>query len=169
MKKYLDDINYYSSLKLERCSKSCPAGNEYSKDYNECLWECYNKLDRRYKVYWVEQRQKVEDRFKSTWFAIFILTYYSTLKKQISLIIWSTIGQSWASPSSYCTPYPCPSGSMHCVAESNSWNWTQHRTPHSRIRNIIPAHSFCQQLCCLVSGFTANGKCSTWVYCYELK
>lgn len=59
MKKYLDDINYYSSLKLSSCMSDCQ-GDKTSKEYNICYWGCLNRLDRRYKKYWVEQRKKLE-------------------------------------------------------------------------------------------------------------
>ena len=25
---------------------------QLNQPYNECMWDCYNRLDRRYKVYW---------------------------------------------------------------------------------------------------------------------
>lgn len=58
VKQYLDDINYYSELKLGSCLKSCPLP-ETSSEYSLCKWGCLNRLDRRYKQYWVEQRNLV--------------------------------------------------------------------------------------------------------------
>lgn len=55
VKKYLSDINYYSHKKFTTCSKKC-SGDEQDVGYNECIWECLNKLDRRYKKYWQEKK-----------------------------------------------------------------------------------------------------------------
>lgn len=58
VKKYLNDINYYSGLKFTACSKKCP-GDESKVEHNECIWECLNRLDRRYKKYWQELKEQV--------------------------------------------------------------------------------------------------------------
>ncbi|KAL4485023.1 hypothetical protein ABPG74_020200 [Tetrahymena malaccensis] len=55
--KYLDSINYLSENKMKMCTKSCKKKADAEKGntlgvYDECLWICYNKLDRRYKEYW---------------------------------------------------------------------------------------------------------------------
>ncbi len=39
------------------CTKSCSKNKQEedlvnNKEYNECTWVCYNKLDRRYREYW---------------------------------------------------------------------------------------------------------------------
>ena len=58
VEKFLDNINYYSKLKFQGCSQKCKSGTD--EDKNICLWECYNRLDRRYKQYWANQRTNVE-------------------------------------------------------------------------------------------------------------
>ena len=30
--------------------------------FNNCSWICYNKLDRRYRVYWKNQRDQIVER-----------------------------------------------------------------------------------------------------------
>lgn len=72
---FLDNINYLSENKMKMCTKSCKQkisdesknGSSKEEVYDECMWICYNKLDRRYKEYWLDQRNDIVSRhyFKS--------------------------------------------------------------------------------------------------------
>ena len=64
---YLDDINYLSNKKLKECRAKCwkaPVGMDQDSYKSLCLWECWNKLDRRYVKYWMEKRNKVLRKHK---------------------------------------------------------------------------------------------------------
>ncbi len=63
MEKFLDNINFYSKKKFGNCSAHCPK-LPTEEERNTCLWECYNRLDRRYKKYWANQKQNIEAKFK---------------------------------------------------------------------------------------------------------
>ncbi|KRX06709.1 hypothetical protein PPERSA_09111 [Pseudocohnilembus persalinus] len=69
LQNFLDQINYLSEKKMKNCTNRC-----YNQDYdatiknpeiqlNNCNWVCYNKLDRRYRVYWTEQRDGLKKKF----------------------------------------------------------------------------------------------------------
>lgn len=76
---FLDNINYLSENKMKMCTKTCkkkthtsfvPNTSDISsqmKTHDECMWTCYNKLDRRYKEYWRNQKEDIVKRhyFKS--------------------------------------------------------------------------------------------------------
>ncbi len=51
---------------LERCDKVKEAKgqnfNLIKENFNNCAWMCYNKLDRRYKNYWRNKRDKIIER-----------------------------------------------------------------------------------------------------------
>ena len=51
VEQFLDNINFYSKKKLQGCSKGCLKLS--GEEHFACLWECHNRLDRRYKQYWL--------------------------------------------------------------------------------------------------------------------
>lgn len=57
----MDNINFYSKQKFAGCSEGCYKKKDEEK--NICLWECYNRLDRRYKKYWANQKTNVEAKY----------------------------------------------------------------------------------------------------------
>lgn len=73
LKGYLDNVNYLSERKMKKCASQCEAiSKDYSKgedrylekkrQENDCWWVCYNKLDRRYRDYWLAQKNQLVDR-----------------------------------------------------------------------------------------------------------
>lgn len=62
LEKFLDNINFYSKKKFAGCSAKCSLSSE--EERNGCLWECYNRLDRRYKQYWSGQRSNIEAKYQ---------------------------------------------------------------------------------------------------------
>ena len=61
--KYIDNIDYLSLTKLNGCSNSCQSVKRNHPEYNLCIWNCYNKLDRRYRGYWNEHKNKLINRY----------------------------------------------------------------------------------------------------------
>lgn len=63
---FLDNINYMSKRKFDGCSKKCEKEQSVlpQRQFREvCLWECYNRLDKRYLRYWLQQKQKLLARY----------------------------------------------------------------------------------------------------------
>ena len=42
--------------KMKNCGGKCEKKSEIGLR-NACFWDCYNKLDRRYKRYWLNQKK----------------------------------------------------------------------------------------------------------------
>ena len=61
VKQFLDNICFLSENKMNMCKESC-AKKDNPDEYDNCNWVCYNKLDRRYRDYWLKQRNEIIDR-----------------------------------------------------------------------------------------------------------
>ena len=63
---YVDNIDFLSWRKLEGCSEGCDIDRAQTGGegrYFPCLWDCYNRLDRRYRGYWTNHKNKIEERY----------------------------------------------------------------------------------------------------------
>lgn len=67
--RFMDNINFLSENKMKMCTKSCRSktitgeaksiGGDGIESYDECMWVCYNKLERRYRDYWKKQKEDI--------------------------------------------------------------------------------------------------------------
>ena len=63
----------YFQDKLNQCATNCDANkaqkghnsNTIQAAFNDCLWVCYNKLERRYTEYWKKQKEETINRHGS--------------------------------------------------------------------------------------------------------
>ena len=44
-------------------STNCRRYAKGEQVYTDCLWVCYNKLDRRFREYWQEHKDKMTSRY----------------------------------------------------------------------------------------------------------
>jgi hypothetical protein len=53
VEKFLENINFLSANKMNMCKSGCEKKENDFEKFN-CNWICFNKLDRRYRDYWIK-------------------------------------------------------------------------------------------------------------------
>jgi hypothetical protein len=61
---YFDNTDFMSIFKLEYCATGCFSNTEAGSPARlDCYFNCYSRLDRRYRNYWLEHRNKLINRY----------------------------------------------------------------------------------------------------------
>ena len=64
LKNYYDNVDFMSIFKLEYCAEGClKTSKPGTADRLDCYFNCYSRLDRRYRVYWLKHRNKLVNRY----------------------------------------------------------------------------------------------------------
>jgi len=61
---YLKNTNFLSFTKLRHCASGCYKDYQLgSAEINNCYFECFSRLERRYKGYWLRHRNQLMQRY----------------------------------------------------------------------------------------------------------
>lgn len=64
VKSYLENTDFMSVFKLEYCAEGCFSNTKAgSTERYDCYFDCYARLDRRYRGYWMKHRNKLINRY----------------------------------------------------------------------------------------------------------
>lgn len=64
VKNYLENTDFMSIFKLEYCAEGCFSETKPdSIERLDCYFDCYARLDRRYRGYWLKHRNKLINRY----------------------------------------------------------------------------------------------------------
>ena len=67
--KYLKNTNFLSFTKLEMCAEACASENKAkSGPMRDCFFECFSRLERRNRGYWLRHRDQLIKRYFPDYF-----------------------------------------------------------------------------------------------------